>query len=114
MRTYAHDWVKVSSPMSDTENITTQDGWLTTEIVILNRLGLHARPAMSFVDTSNAFQSDIRVCKGPQEVDGKSIMSMMMLAATQGTKLLVKAKGDDAQDAIDKLLDLVERKFDEE
>lgn len=100
--------------MSDATDITIKDGWLTTEIVIQNRLGLHARPAMSFVDTSNGFASDIRVCKGAQEVDGKSIMSMMMLAATQGTKLLVKAKGDDAQEAIDKLLDLVERKFDEE
>ncbi len=100
--------------MSDLPDITIKDDWVTAEIVIQNRLGLHARPAMSFVDTANGFNSDIRVCKGSQDVDGKSIMSMMMLAATQGTKLLVKAKGDDAENAVNQLIDLVQRKFDEE
>ena len=84
------------------------------QVKICNRLGLHARPAMSFVDTANGFQSDIQVCKGAQVVDGKSIMQMMMLAATQGTKLLIKVKGEDAQSALDQLLELVDRKFDEE
>jgi phosphocarrier protein len=83
-------------------------------VKILNRLGLHARPAMSFVDTANAFESDIRVGKGDQQVDGKSIMQMMMLAATQGTELLIRARGPDARAAVEALRGLVERKFDEE
>ena len=69
---------------------------------------------MSFVDTANAFVSDIRVKKGDQIVDGKSIMQMMMLAATEGTKLLVQAVGPDAEVAIAAIRDLVDRKFDEE
>ncbi|MEX2212786.1 MAG: HPr family phosphocarrier protein [Phycisphaeraceae bacterium] len=88
--------------------------WIQSEVTILNRLGMHARPAMAFVDVANGFSSDVRVNKGTQDVDGKSIMQMMMLAATQGTKLLVRAKGDDAAAAVDALKDLVERKFDEE
>jgi len=81
---------------------------------IQNRLGLHARPAMTFVDTANAFDCDIHVCKADQVVDGKSIMQMMMLAATQGTELQLRAQGPDAQAAIVALCDLVDRKFDEE
>jgi len=69
---------------------------------------------MAFVDLANTFTSDIRVAKGDQEVDGKSIMQMMMLAATQGTKLLVKVNGDDAQAAVEAIEELVKRKFDEE
>ncbi len=81
---------------------------------IRNRLGLHARPAMTFVDTANAFDCDVRVCKGDQVVDGKSIMQMMMLAAKQGTELQSRAEGPHAQAAITALRDLVDRKFDEE
>jgi phosphocarrier protein len=83
-------------------------------ITIQNKLGLHARPAMSFVDTANAFASEVKVQKGSQVVDGKSIMQMMMLAATQGTELLIQAKGADARDAIAALRSLIERKFDED
>jgi phosphocarrier protein len=83
-------------------------------VTIRNRLGLHARPAMSFVDTANSFSSDIKVQKGAQIVDGKSIMQMMMLAATQGTELVLEAQGTDAPAAIAALRDLIERKFDEE
>lgn len=88
--------------------------WLQSAITIQNRLGLHARPAMAFVDVANGFGADVRVLKGNQEVDGKSIMQMMMLAATKGTQLLVRAKGEDAQPALDALRQLVDRKFDEE
>lgn len=84
------------------------------EVTIQNRLGLHARPAMSFVDVANQYKSQIQVSKGDQTVDGKSIMQMMMLAATQGTVLKVQATGADAQTAIDALKQLVDRKFDEE
>ena len=87
---------------------------LTAHVKIINRLGLHARPAMSFVDTANGFKSDIKVCKGTQQVDGKSIMQMMMLGATQGTELKVVADGPDAAQALAALQQLIESKFDEE
>lgn len=83
-------------------------------VTIVNRLGLHARPAMAFVDTATSFISDIRVRKDRQEVDGKSIMQMMMLAATKGTELDIIATGSDADAAIKALKDLVERCFDED
>ncbi len=86
----------------------------STTVTIKNRLGLHARPAMAFVDAANAFAADIRVSKGSQTVDGKSIMQMMMLAATKGTDLTVEASGPDAEQALRTLTSLVERKFDEE
>ena len=83
-------------------------------VKIQNKLGLHARPAMSFVDTANNFVSKVLVKKGAQVVDGKSIMQMMMLAATQGTELLIEATGPDAAAAVNALCDLINRKFDEE
>jgi len=86
----------------------------SNQVTISNKLGLHARPAMSFVDTANTFTSDIQVAKDSQVVDGKSIMQLMMLAATQGTKLKIIAEGPDAQQAIDALTQLVKSKFDEE
>lgn len=84
------------------------------DVSIKNKLGLHARPAMSFVDTASAFKSEIRVRKGEQTVDGKSIMNLMMLAATKGTKLTITAEGEDADAAVAALTDLVDRGFDEE
>ena len=69
---------------------------------------------MAFVDAANAFDADIRVIKGTQSVDGKSIMQLMMLAATQGTELRITAEGSDAPAAINALRDLVQRNFDEE
>lgn len=83
-------------------------------VTIRNRLGLHARPAMSFVDTANAYACDVHVRKGAQCVDGKSIMQMMMLAATEGTQLQIEAVGDDAEAALSALQELIERRFDEE
>jgi len=83
-------------------------------VTIRNRLGLHARPAMAFVDTASGFNCDIRVRKGQQTVDGKSIMQLMMLAATEGTELHLTASGDDADRAIEALRQLVDRRFDEE
>lgn len=85
-------------------------------VVIRNRLGLHARPAMSFVDMASGFSSEVTVRRedGTEIIDGKSIMQMMMLAATQGTALEVVAEGDDAAAACAALKQLVERGFDEE
>ncbi len=86
----------------------------TAKVTICNRLGLHARPAMSFVETACNFQSDVVVRRENQKVDGKSIMQMMMLAATKGTELLIEATGPDANETIQALIELVNRGFDEE
>jgi len=86
----------------------------SANVTISNRLGLHARPAMSLVDTASGFSSDIKITKGPQVVDGKSIMQLMMLAATKGTQLLITAEGPDADDAVAALTALVDSKFDED
>ncbi|MHC4424875.1 MAG: HPr family phosphocarrier protein [Planctomycetota bacterium] len=84
------------------------------ELEIKNTDGLHMRPAMRFVDIANRFDSEITVSNGETDVDGKSIMQISMLAATFGTKLIMKAEGPDAREAIDALRELVEDKhFDE-
>jgi len=84
------------------------------EIEVKNAEGLHMRPAMKFVDIANRFDSEINVSNGETDVDGKSIMQISMLAATCGTKLKVRAKGPDAQEAVNALKELVEEKhFDE-
>lgn len=87
------------------------------DIIVSNSLGLHARPAMQFVDLANQFQSKITVLKGgqePAEADGKSVMQMIILAATEGTALRIEAEGPDALDAVEKLADLFAGKFGEE
>ena len=83
-------------------------------VTIKNKLGMHARPAMSFVDTANSFKCDIRVRRNEKIVDGKSVMQLMMLGAEKGVKLTLTAEGDDADDALAALRDLVDRGFDEE
>jgi len=77
---------------------------------------MHARPAMTFVEVATGFESSVTVRRTDQSetVDGKSIMQMMMLAATKGTEIEVVAEGDDAQDTIDRLGELVRGGFDEE
>ena len=87
------------------------------EIVVTNRLGLHARPAMQFVDLANQFRSEIKVIKlgeEPGEADGKSVMQMIILAAMPGTKMRIEAEGEDAQEAVGKLAELFETRFGEE
>jgi phosphocarrier protein HPr len=84
------------------------------QVTIQNKLGLHARPAMQFVDVANQFQCGVKVWKGDQMVDGKSIMQMMMLAATAGTPLKIVAEGDDATPALDALEKLINGRFGEE
>ena len=87
------------------------------DIVVSNKLGLHARPAMQFVDVANQFAATVMVKKGgeePCEADGKSVMQMIILAATEGTPLKIEAAGDDAEEAVNKLAELFESKFGEE
>jgi phosphotransferase system HPr (HPr) family protein len=83
------------------------------DLPILNALGLHARAAAKFVHTAGRFTSRIRVARGGREVDGKSIMGLLLLAASQGSEIRVSADGPDEQDAIDALCALVRRGFDE-
>ena len=87
---------------------------LEREVTIVNKYGLHARPAMLFVEIANRHNCKIEVSKGSLVVDAKSIMSVMRLAATKGTVLRVVADGDDAEPAIAALVELVEGGFGEE
>lgn len=81
---------------------------------IRNQLGLHARPASRFVQLAGEFDAEIRVEKDGVEVNGKSVMGILMLAAEQGSELTIRAEGGDASDAVAALGDLVESGFDEE
>lgn len=90
------------------------DGVITKELTIVNKLGIHARPAALFVKTANRFACDIFVEKDGEQINGKSIMGLMMLAAGPGSRLLIHVHGADALQAIAELEALVKRKFDEE
>lgn len=81
---------------------------------IKNKLGLHARPAALFVQTTNRFKAQIKVFKGSRSVDGKSIMGIMMLAAECGTEIRVVADGEGENEALKEIEALIERRFDEE
>lgn len=81
---------------------------------INNKLGLHARPASLFVKTTGKFQSQVKITRGDQEIDGKSIMGLLMLAAGPGTVLKIKADGPDENEVILALDDLFNRRFDDE
>jgi phosphocarrier protein len=87
---------------------------LERKIKVINKLGLHARPAALFVQTANQFDCDISVRKGKQQVNGKSIMGLMMLAAGPGSTLTLSTEGADAVKALDALERLFKNKFGEE
>ena len=73
------------------------------EVIIKNKTGLHARPAAVFVQIANKFDSEITIIKDNQEINGKSIMGILMLAAEKGAKVIIVADGDDAGKAIEEL-----------
>lgn len=81
---------------------------------IVNRLGMHARPAAHFVRLASRFAADIYVSRDSVEVNGKSIMGVMMLAAEAGASIELRAEGEDAERALAELVALVERGFDED
>lgn len=83
-------------------------------VLIRNKYGLHARPAAEFVKLANQFKADVFVRKQDLEVNGKSIMGMMMLAAECGAEIIIRADGDDAEAAVARLIGLVEQKFGED
>lgn len=85
----------------------------TTKVTIINKLGLHARASAKFVATAAKFQSQIEISKQSQKVNGKSIMGVMMLAASQGCELTFVIKGVDEEAMEKALLDLVNDRFGE-
>src|SRR3989442_7929950 len=96
------------------KKIADADSLMTKDVLVSNKLGIHARPAALFVKTANRFTCDIFVEKDGEKVNGKSIMGLMMLAAGPGSKLTVHAQGHDASQALAEIETLIKRKFDEE
>jgi phosphocarrier protein HPr len=83
------------------------------ELTIINRLGMHARAAAKFVSLASQFDSEIELEKGARRVNGKSIMGVMMLAASRGSTVRLLIEGDDEQDAMGALAALIESRFGE-
>ncbi|GAB3286518.1 HPr family phosphocarrier protein [Parahaliea aestuarii] len=86
---------------------------IRTQLTIINKLGLHARAAAKFVGCTSAFSSSIQAGRDGKMVDGKSIMSVMMLAAGKGTVLDIEIKGEDEREALEALTTLIANRFDE-
>lgn len=87
---------------------------LQQEFEIVNKLGLHARASALFVKTASRFQSDVKLARETVEVNGKSIMGIMMLAASKGTTVRLTVSGDDEADAMQTIGDLIKDGFGEE
>jgi len=87
---------------------------LRTEVEIINKLGLHARAAAKLVTLAQTFSAEIKIGKNGQEVNGKSIMGVMMLAASQGSTIVLVINGEDEQQATKYLKDLINNRFDED
>ncbi len=87
---------------------------ITKQLTILNKLGIHARPAAQFVRVASRFQSDVTVEKDDESVDGKSIMGLMMLAVGWGAEIKVTVDGADEQECLESLEKLVNSKFGED
>ncbi|PYK21185.1 MAG: HPr family phosphocarrier protein [Verrucomicrobia bacterium] len=87
---------------------------LEKELTIVNRLGLHARPAAMFVRIASRHRAEIWVSKEEEEINGKSIMGLMMLAAGQGSKLRIRCEGPDADKAMEELEELIKSGFNED
>jgi phosphocarrier protein HPr len=83
-------------------------------VTIINKLGLHARATAKLIATTSRFSADIRLNKAGREVDAKSIMAVMMLAASIGTELKITTKGEDEVEAMDAVVALINNRFDEE
>jgi phosphocarrier protein HPr len=84
------------------------------KVKVTNSLGLHARPASLFVKVATNFKSEIMVEKDGEEVNGKSLMGLLMLAAASGSILNISAKGEDCVNALQAIVELIEKKFEEE
>ena len=86
---------------------------ITRDLEIKNKLGLHARAAAKLVHTAARFKSDLKIRKGDEEVDGKSILGILLLAAGRGSVVTVRADGEDERAALDAVEQLIDGKFDE-
>ena len=86
---------------------------ISQPVTIVNKLGLHARAAAKLVKTASGFAAQVQLDKGGQAVNGKSIMGVMMLAASKGTELTLRTDGEDEQAAMDALVALIADKFGE-
>ena len=86
---------------------------ISRDVEIKNKLGLHARAAAKLVHAAARFKSDIKIRKGDEEVDGKSILGILLLAAGRGSVITLKADGTDERDALDAIENLIDAKFDE-
>jgi phosphocarrier protein HPr len=95
------------------EKHTTSAATHTKELLVQNKMGIHARPAAMIVRVTNKFKSEVLVEKDEEQVNGKSIMGLMMLAAARGTKVKFIATGDDAPQMLTELEALFAKKFDE-
>ena len=95
-------------------NRAVQAHKIEKELTIVNRLGLHARPAAMFVRIASRHRAEIWVSKEGEEVNGKSIMGLMMLAAGQGSKLRIRCDGPDADKAMEELQELIKAGFNED
>jgi phosphotransferase system HPr (HPr) family protein len=84
------------------------------DLAIRNRLGLHARAAAKFVQTASRFKSEVKIRKNGEEVDGKSILGLLLLAASQGTQITVAVSGEDEDAAFAAVEGLIIRSFDED
>lgn len=82
-------------------------------VKVINPMGLHARPASLFVELANKYLCEVMVQKGNERIDGKSILSLLSLSAEAGTDLLIETRGDQAEEALAALVDLVQRGFNE-
>ena len=86
---------------------------VTRDVTIINKLGLHARAAAKFVSAASRFGADIHLQRGSQRINGKSIMGVMMLAASKGTTLVLTTEGEDEESAADALQQLIANRFGE-
>ena len=87
---------------------------MSRSVIVVNQLGMHARAAAKFVHLATRFQADVRVARDGREMDGKSIMGILLLAAARGSTLTISAEGADERAAVDALVSLVEAGFGED
>jgi len=99
--------------MSNTAISTSKMGKVVKKIEIKNKLGVHARAAALLVQTVNRFSSQVSIVKDGQTADGRSIMGVLTLAATQGSKIQVEAVGDDAEQTVKAIEKLIDKRFNE-
>src|SRR5207253_7421981 len=104
---------RVRPPLRDRRAPRRSQRLIEREFEIKNKLGLHARAAAKLVHVAARFSSDIKIRKGDEEVDGKSILGILLLAAGRGTIITIKANGDDEAEAVEAIEKLIDAKFDE-